>query len=79
MNQGPFSDFSDVPSGRKGGGYNVHISETCNKPTSEIITDYELVGAGENDKGKSTGILGRLEARGLRPEVNYDDAGYTTG
>ena len=63
--------------GLKGCGYSAHVTETCNnKDKSEIITDYEVHGAGRSDKCKATGIVERLESSGLKPETLFADGGY---
>jgi hypothetical protein len=63
--------------GLKGCGYSAHVTETCNnKDKSEIITDYEVHGAGRSDKGKATAIVERLKSSGLKPKALYADGGY---
>lgn len=67
----------DASYGHKGAGYSLHITETCNnagKP--EIITDYEVHGAGRSDVGKALSVLERLNDAGLKPEALYADGGY---
>ena len=65
--------------GLKGKGYSVHIAETCNNDgKSEIITDYEVHGAGRSDKGKAPKIIDRLESADLKPETLFADGGYPT-
>ena len=67
----------DASYGHKGSGYSLHITETCNnagKP--EIITDYEVHGAGRSDVGKALPVIERLAKAGLKPETLYADGGY---
>jgi hypothetical protein len=67
----------DASYGHKGAGYSLHITETCNnsgKP--EIITDYEVHGAGRSDAGKALSVIERLDAAGLKPETLFADGGY---
>jgi hypothetical protein len=69
----------DASYGHKGKGYSAHIAETCNnKDKCEIITDYEVHGAAQSDKGKAPDILDRLESAGLKPDTLYADGGYPT-
>lgn len=69
----------DVSYGHKGKGYSAHIAETCNnKDKCEIITDYEVHGAAQSDKGKALDIVDRLESAGLKPDTLYADGGYPT-
>jgi transposase len=73
--QSPFDP--DASYGHKGSGYSAHITETCNnKDKQEIITDYEVHGAGRSDVGKAPGILDRLQASELIPQTLYADGGY---
>jgi hypothetical protein len=67
----------DASYGHKGAGYSLHITETCNnagKP--EIITDYEVHGAGRSDIGKALSVIERLDDAGLKPEALFADGGY---
>jgi len=75
--QSPFDP--DASYGHKGKGYSAHITETCNnKGKCEIITDYEVHGAGQSDKGKAPDIVDRLESADLKPKTLYADGGYPT-
>ncbi len=65
-------------SGHKGPGYFAHVCETCNNDGTEIITDYDVVSAGESDRGQDTRAIDRLEQSNKKPEQLYDDGGYTT-
>ena len=69
---------TDAGIGHKGPGYYTHITETCRNEGPEIITDYEVVRAGDNDMGKEKGALSRLDKSGKRPDKLYADAGYPT-
>ncbi len=67
----------DASYGHKGSGYSLHITETCNNPGKpEIITDYEVHGAGRSDVGKALSVIERLTDAGLKPETLYADGGY---
>lgn len=67
----------DASYGHKGSGYSVHITETCNNAAkTEIITDYEVHGAGRSDVGKTLSVIERLDAAGLKPETLFADGGY---
>ena len=67
----------DASYGHKGGGYSVHITETCqNSDKPEIITDYEVHGASRSDVGKAVGVVERLNEAGLKPETLFADGGY---
>ena len=67
----------DASYGHKGPGYSLHITETCNNAAkTEIITDYEVHGAGRSDVGKALSVIERLDAGGLKPETLFADGGY---
>jgi len=65
----------DASCGHKGPGYSLHITETCNNTTAEIITDYEVHGAARSDIGKALSVIERLDG-GLKPEILFADGGY---
>jgi hypothetical protein len=69
----------DAGLGYKGPGYLLHVTETCRNEGAEIITDFEVVPAGEVDRDKDAGIIARLNDAGLAPDVLYEDGGYPTG
>jgi hypothetical protein len=69
----------DAGYGHKGPGYHVQLTETCNNDGVELITDFEVHGAGISDQGKAEEALERLTARELRPEILSIDAGYVSG
>lgn len=75
--QSPFDP--DAGYGTKGAGYLVHVAETCGNDGAEVITDFEVTGAGCGDKGKTTDALERLDTAGRLPEVLFADGGFTTG
>jgi hypothetical protein len=67
----------DASYGHKGAGYSLHITETCNNAgKTEIITDYEVHGAGRSDIGKALSVIKRLDDAGLKPEALIADGGY---
>lgn len=69
----------DAGFGHKGSGYSAHIAETCRNEDTEIITDYEVLSAGETDRGQDAAVIERLAEAGVKPEVLYEDGGYPTG
>jgi len=52
----------------------LHVTETCNNDTTEIITDYEVHGAARSDVGKALSALELLDD--LRPQTLFADGGY---
>jgi hypothetical protein len=67
----------DASYGLKGAGYSLHITATCNNAGKrEIITDYEVHGAGRSDIGKALSVIERLDDAGLKPEALFADGGY---
>jgi hypothetical protein len=69
----------DASYGHKGGGYSLHVSETCNNAKIEIIADYEVHGAARSDKGKALSVIERLTPAGCKPEILFADGGYPSG
>ncbi|MFH1623855.1 MAG: transposase, partial [Pseudomonadota bacterium] len=70
----------DATYGRKGKGYKVQISETCDKDNDvQVITHVEVQGAHESDQNSSTPIIEELEDKGRKPDTLYEDAGYGSG
>jgi hypothetical protein len=75
--QSPFDP--DATYGHKGVGYSLHLVETCRNPTgTELLTDYDVVPAAP-DQDKALGVVQRLQAHGVQPQVLYADAGYGSG
>lgn len=72
--QTPFDP--DATYGHKGLGYCVQIAETTHNDATEIITDFAVQPAANNDWGEAAPVLDRLAERGLEPEVLAADAGY---
>lgn len=68
----------DATTSKKGVGYHVQVTETCNNSGCEVITDFEVAPAHIPDTGRATDAIKRLDERGLRPEVLYADGGYPT-
>ena len=66
----------DASYGHKGPGYSLQVTETCNNPTAEIITDYEVHGAARSDIGKALSVIERLDSAGHKPETLFADGGY---
>jgi len=70
----------DATYGRKGKGYKVQISETCDRDNEvQVITHVEVQGAHESDQNSSTPIIEDLEDKGRKPDTLYEDAGYGSG
>lgn len=74
--QSPFDP--DAAYGHKGTGYSLHLSETCRNDGPEIITDFHLVSANQNDFDKAKVLLGNLDHTDRLPTTAYVDAGYIT-
>lgn len=70
----------DATYGRKGTGYSVQVVETChNEDQPEVITDFEVTGANENDWRKTTPALERLRGDNHLPDTLFVDGGYPSG
>lgn len=66
--------------GKSWTGSKVHITETANeKGEVNFITDVTTTNACERDNETLPQIQGNLEERGLKPEQQFVDKGYTTG
>jgi len=74
--QSPFDPGAGY--GHKGGGYHVHIVETCGNKSSEIITHFEVVPANTADCTLVKPVLARLEELERKPQVLFADSGYAT-
>jgi hypothetical protein len=60
-------------------GYGLHLTEMADEAGPAIIVDVALEPIGEGDTQVLPGIEQRLEERGLRPEQQLVDGGYTSG
>ena len=70
----------DATYGHKGVGYSVQIVETChNEGVPEIITDFAVGGANDNDWGETTPALHRLNDDNHLPKTLFVDGGYPSG
>ncbi len=70
----------DATYGRKGKGYEVQISETCDEDNPyQIITAVAVNGAHESDQCRVVPIIEQLEASGMKPEEMSADTGYGSG
>jgi hypothetical protein len=69
----------DASFGHKGRGYHVQATETCGNIATEILTDYDVLGAHVSDHGQAQRALERLRTAGLRPDTLYADSGYGSG
>ncbi len=65
-------------SGHKGPGYFAHLTETCNNESTEIITDFFVVPAGDSDLKKGSVAIDNLAESNKQPDVLFADAGYPT-
>jgi transposase len=60
-------------------GYGLHVTETADEQGPAIIVDVAVEPIGRGDTQVLPGIQQRLEQRGLRPERQLVDGGYTSG
>lgn len=68
----------DAGYGNKGIGYTVHLIETCNNDSTEILTGWRVQPANHNDWGTTPALYEKLESAGWKPSRLYADAGYPT-
>lgn len=59
-------------------GYKVHLTETCNDDTPNLITNVHLVNATSQDREAVDPIHEALKERDLLPDTHYVDMGYTS-
>jgi transposase len=57
-------------------GYKVHLTETCEADTPNLITDVQTTAAGLSDVAVTAGVHEALAGRGLLPDTHLVDAGY---
>jgi transposase len=57
-------------------GYKVHLTETCDADTPNLITDVQTTAAGLCDVEMTAPVQDALAERGLLPETHLVDAGY---
>jgi transposase len=57
-------------------GYKVHLTETCDGDTPNLITDVQTTAAGLCDVEMTAPVQDALAERGLPPETHLVDAGY---
>lgn len=57
-------------------GYKVHLTETCDADTPNLITDVQTTAAGTADVVTTAAVQDALAERGLRPETHLVDTGY---
>jgi len=60
-------------------GYTVHLTETCDEDTPNLITQVATVPASTNDVEMTSVIQDDLAARDLLPGEHLVDAGYVSG
>ena len=58
-------------------GYQVHLTETCDADTPNLITDVLTTAATSPDENKLPVVLEALKERDLLPAEHLVDAGYT--
>ena len=69
----------DARKGRKGVGFQFHVTETCgNDGRPEVLTDVTVVSAEKHDSTQLPGILERLAEKGLTPDTLLADGAYPT-
>lgn len=68
----------DAGYGHKGVGYSVHLTETCNNESTELLTGWLVEPANENDWGTTPRLYESLDAADWKPDRMYADAGYPT-
>lgn len=59
-------------------GYKVHLTETCDEETPNLITDVVTMPAPSTDHAATAAIQGRLTERALVPSVQLVDTAYVT-
>ena len=59
-------------------GYKVHLTETCDEETPNIITNVETTPATTTDVGVIDDIHANLADKELMPTAHFVDAGYTS-
>lgn len=57
-------------------GYQVHLTETCDKEYPRLITQVETTEATKHDSKVTETIQKDLETRGLLPKMQMVDQGY---
>lgn len=60
-------------------GYKVHLTETCDEDTPNLITHVVTTPATTADCDMTTAIHGGLAAKGVPPREHYLDIGYVDG
>ena len=58
-------------------GYKVHLTETCDADTPNLITDVLTTVATSPDENKLPVVMAALQKRELLPKEHFADAGYT--
>ena len=58
-------------------GYKVHLTETCDADTPNLITDVLTTVATSPDENKLPVVMEALQKRELLPKEHFADAGYT--
>ena len=57
-------------------GYKVHLTETCDDATPNLITHVETTAAAVSDDAVTSAIHAALDARGLLPATHVADTGF---
>jgi hypothetical protein len=70
----------DATYGRKGKGYEVQVSETCDEDNPyQVITAVAVNGAHESDQHAVIAIVEQLDASEMKPDELLADTGYGSG
>ena len=71
---------SSPPSGHKGKGYEVQVSETCEEGNAvQMITHVEVTPSSDGDAGVTVGVIDTLRERGTGPSELWCDTSYGSG
>src|SRR5918912_398947 len=57
-------------------GYKVHVTEVCDEGAAHLVTDVETCPAMQPDMASTSGIHGRLAAKGLLPAEHFVDSAH---
>jgi transposase len=58
-------------------GYKIHLTETCEEDTPNLITDVQITPATTPDEKVTLRVYQNLAAKALLPSKHYVDGGYT--
>ena len=70
----------DAAYGRKGQGYEVTLTETCNPDNPmQVINDLQLDGADHSDHHTAVPLVERLEEKDMKPDTLLGDGNFVNG